>query len=171
MQIQTPPENVSKAFDFFSFQIRSSSIIMINFSKWSSGQVKSSFCQTYRNFFALCSLIFRPKSEQFHTTKSFQETFLCCQFFGGEKEGTFDYPDKINPREVRKLYRKHNICKSQLSAEDSSATLNAVLTSLLTIFCSKSKFLELLLFFRKKLFFSHFFSRHVKCSFNNLAYL
>ena len=165
MQIQTPPEIVRKAFDFFSFQIRSSSIIMINFSKWSWGQVKSSFCQTYRKFFALCSLIFRSKSEQFHTTKSVQETFLCCQFFVGEKEGTFDNPDKINPREVRKLYRKHNICKSQLSAEDSSATLNAVLTSLLTIFCSKSKFLELLLFFRKKTVFLTFILEACKVQF------
>ena len=36
-------------------------------------------------------------------------------------EGTFDNPDKIFPSGVRKKSLKHIICKSQLSAEDSSA--------------------------------------------------
>ena len=50
-------------------------------------------------------------------------------------ESTFDNPDKINPREARKQYRKHIFCKSQLSTEIPLHTLDAVLTSLPIFFC------------------------------------
>ena len=111
---------LAKRSIFFSFEIQNSLIIMINISKWSSGQVKRSFCRTYRKFCPVLSH-FLLKIRMFLYNKNIQETFLSSRCFGGDLEGTFDNPDKIFLREVRNKYRKHIICKSQLSAEDSSA--------------------------------------------------
>ena len=64
-------KTLAKRSSFFHSKFGIFFVIMINISKWSSGQVKGSFCQTYRKFFDLCSFNFCSKSVHFYINKTF----------------------------------------------------------------------------------------------------
>ena len=76
-------KNLVKRPSFFHSKFGILFIIMINISKWSSGQVTGSFCRTYRKFLPCALSFFAQNPNNFIQLKIFQR-FFCAPIFLGE---------------------------------------------------------------------------------------
>ena len=145
-------------------------IVFLDSSKWSSGQVEQ-FCQTYQFFLPEVVSIFAQNQNGYIQLKSRRESFSFI-VFTGETLKAVSTNLTTNFRGRSQINCEKLFCTTQNSSKDSSAHVECSFwQACQKIFPRSPNFLKYFYFSEKNCFLSHFFSRHVKCSFNNLAYL
>ena len=134
-------------------------ITMINISKWSSGQVKGSFCQTYRIFFAPCSFNFCSKSEHFYIIKTFPYFFCPPIFLGETWKALSTTPTKVFRQRSEKMPKTHFLQITTFRRRFLCTRWMQFWQVCQKFFARSPNFLKDFYFSEKKLFFSDIFSR------------